>query len=484
MTSLWHETAHFSPRPTLEGDIETEAAVIGGGMAGILTAAMLEEAGVRTVVLEADRVGSGQTGGTTAKVTAQHGTIYRRLEEHLGGENAALYAQANQEAVERYEKLIRDRDISCGWQRLPAYLYSMTGDPALEAETAAQERAGLPVCLTEHTALPFPVKGAARCDRQGQFHPLQFLFALSEGLTVYEHTRALSVEGGEVRTDHGAVRAGAVIFACHFPFLNMPGYYFARMHQERSYVLALRGAPAVEGMYYSVDAGGLSLRQAGDYLLVGGGGHRTGENKSGGQYDALSRSSALLFPGAREAFRWSAQDCVTLDGLPYIGQFSAATPRWYVATGFAKWGMTSAMVSAVLIRDLLTGKDNPYAGLFSPQRFTPAASMDELVKNSVHAARDWGREWFTPGRADFEALPLGHGGIVDREGKKVGVYKSPEGDVFLIDPCCPHMGCQLEWNPEEKSWDCPCHGSRFDVRGGLLTGPAQAGLNARQWRGE
>ena len=234
MKSIWHQSAAGTPRPPLEGDVEAGAAVIGGGMAGILTAALLEEAGVRTVVLEADRVGSGQTGNTTAKVTAQHGTAYHRLEKSLGEEAARLYAVANQSAVESYQRMIEDRRIDCGWERLPAILYAVEDGDLLRREAAAQERAGLPVRLTEDSGLPFPVLGAVRCGNQARFHPLRFLYALAEGLTVYEGSRVLEAGEGWLRTAGGRVRAERIVFCCHYPFVNAPGYYFLRMHQERS----------------------------------------------------------------------------------------------------------------------------------------------------------------------------------------------------------------------------------------------------------
>ena len=478
MESIWHRSAKMAPKPPLAEDVETGVAVIGGGMAGILTAALLEEAGVRTVVLEADRVGGGQTGNTTAKVTAQHGLIYHKLEQTLGPESARLYAVANQSAVESYQRMVDERGIRCAWERLPAYLYALEAEDLLSQEAAAQERAGLPVRLTEDPGLPFPVRGAVRCGGQAQFHPLWFLHALAEGLTVYEHTRVLEVDGGLVRTGGGTVRAEYVVFCCHFPFVNAPGYYFARMHQERSYVLALAGAPALAGMYYSADRDGLSLRRAGTLLLAGSGSHRTGENREGGRYDALRRSASLLLPGVEEVCRWSAQDCMTLDGVPYVGQFSASTPGWYVATGFGKWGMTGSMAAAVLLRDQILGQANAWEKLFSPQRFTPAASAARLLDNGLHALRDLGRLPLAPARAAAEALPPGHGGVAEVEGEKAGVYKAPDGTLHVVSLRCPHLGCQLEWNPDEQSWDCPCHGSRFDFQGRLLSGPAQEGLEA------
>lgn len=478
MRSIWQQIPQPACRPPLEEDLEAEAAVIGGGMAGILTATLLEESGVHTVVLEADRVGSGQTGRTTAKVTSQHGLFCRALEKKLGAKAAETFAWANQAAVEAYRDLIRRRRLRCGWEDVPAYLYTLESETVLEAEAAAQSRAGLPVQLTRRTGLPFPVRCALRCDGQGQLHPLRLLYALAEALTVYEGTRVLEAEGNLLRTGGGTVRAERIIFACHFPFVNAPGYYFLRMHQERSCVLALSGAPKLPGIYYGADPGGLSLRCAEGQLLVGGGSYRTGENRTGGRYDALARSAALLFPNTRETARWSAQDCMTLDGLPYIGPFSPAAPGWYVASGFGKWGMTASMVSALLLRDLILGRENPWADLFTPRRFTPAASAASLLDNGLHAARDLGRLPLAPARGPAEALPPGHGGIVEAEGRKLGVYRAPDGALYAVDPRCPHLGCQLEWNPDEKSWDCPCHGSRFDYRGHLLSGPAQRGIRS------
>ena len=478
MESIWHKGVKTTSRPPLQGDLKTEAVVIGGGLAGILTAALLEEAGVETLVLEAGRIGSGQTGNTTAKVTAQHGAIYHKLAASLGPDAAIEYAEANQKAIEQYQQLIEGRKISCDWERLPSWLYSVEEDSVLELEAAAEQQVGLPVKLTAEMGLSFPVKAGICCTGQAQFHPLKFLFSLADHLSIHEETRVLEVEGDQLRTADGIVQAKQIVFACHFPFVNAPGYYFLRMHQERSYVIALHGVEKLPGMYYSVDPGGLSLRSVGDVLLVGGGGHRTGENQEGGTYEGLSRSAALLFPEAHEVGRWSAQDCMTLDSIPYIGQFSAATPNWSVATGFGKWGMTSAMVAAQLLRNQILGWENPYARLFSPQRFTPAASAGELLRNGLHAVRDLSRGLLAAARSEAEAMPPGHGGIVELNGKRVGLYRSPEGELTAVDPQCPHLGCQLEWNPDEKSWDCPCHGSRFDSQGKLLSGPAQTNLAA------
>lgn len=249
-----------------------------------------------------------------------------------------------------------------------------------------------------------------------------------------------------------------------------------RMHQERSYCIAVQGVPVIEGMYLGVDGDQLSFRQAGGCVLLGGGGHRTGENRKGGQFAMLEERARQFWPGCKITARWSAQDCIPMDGIPYIGRFSSDTPDWFVATGFQKWGMTSAMAAARILTAQVQGETPEFETLFSPQRFQPSASAGELFRNMAEAVRGVSRTAFGLPRAEADALPFGHGGIVSVHGEKLGVYKAPNGEIFAIDPRCPHMGCQLEWNPDTLSWECPCHGSRFDYRGRLLDGPAQTGL--------
>jgi len=477
--SIWSRTAASAPRPPLTGEQTAQAAVIGGGLAGVLTAWLLRQAGVDAAIVEAERAGGGQTSGTTAKFTSQHGAIYHRLETDLGPDAARLYAQANEEAIRSYEALILAGNIPCQWRRCRAWLYSRSDEDLIEREAEAEKRAGLPVALSRRTELPFSVKAALAAEGQAAAHPLELLLALAEDLRIYEGNRVIEVDGDQLRTSAGGVlRAERIVFACHYPFVNFPGFYFARMHQERSYVLALSGADRMEDMYYGVEPGGLSFRPAGKLLLLGGSGHRTGENASGGQYASLSQAARLLYPSAREAARWSAQDCVTPDGLPYVGRFSAGKPNWYVATGFAKWGMTTSMAAAALLRDLILDRTNPYEGLFSPQRDTLLLSAPQLAQEGVHAVGGLSRLFLAPARAKAETLAPGQGGVVEAEGEKLGVCRTPEGKLLAVDIRCPHLGCQLAWNPEEKTWDCPCHGSRFDPYGKLLSGPAQRDLPA------
>ncbi len=452
--SVWTREATIRKREPLPGDMKVPAVVIGAGLAGILTAYYLKQTGIRAVVLEADRIGSGQTKNTTAKITSQHNLIYGRLIRTFGHRMAEHYAEANESAIDEYERLILEKGIDCGFGRRPACLYSRIGTELLERETEAAAALGIKASFGTDCELPFSVAGVTRFENQASFHPLQFLAALAEETEVYEQTKVLKVKDMRAVTARGTVTAEHIVFAAHFPFINVPGYYFARMYQERSYVLALEGTEKPEAMYLGIDPDGLSFRACGNLMLLGGGSHRTGTDKGAGagrgcRYETLRSRAQEVYPGCHEALRWSAQDCMTLDGLPYIGRFSRRRPNWYVATGFGKWGMTSSMVSARILTALISGQPCPEADIFSPQRRFTAQATKELAVHSAHTAKSLAKHLF------------------------------PSQNKRIV-PNCPHMGCRLERNPDEESYDCPCHGSRFDKDGHLLDGPAQTDCRRRQ----
>ncbi len=456
MESVWMKSSEIGKRDTLPGDMAAPVVVIGAGLAGILTAYYLKQEGIRAVVLEADRIGSGQTRNTTAKITSQHNLIYSGLIRTFGSRMAAHYAEANEAAIGEYERLVREKGIDCGFVRCPAYLYSNVGTALLRQEAEAAASLGIRASFETACELPFPVAGVTMFARQARFHPLKFLAKMAEEVEVYEQTKVLKVEDGKVETARGTVTAEHVVFASHYPFINVPGYYFARMYQARSYVVALKGAARPEGMYLGIDGDGLSFRSCGDLLLLGGGSHRTGvhpteKTGSGCGYEMLRNRAQDMYPGCSEVCQWSAQDCMTLDGLPYIGRFSRRRPNWYVATGFGKWGMTSSMVSARILTALITERNCQEADIFSPDRRFTARAAKELAMHSAHTVKGLAKHF----------LPAGKGRVIKN---------------------CPHMGCRLEWNSAEESYDCPCHGSRFDGEGRLIDGPAQTDCKRREKR--
>lgn len=421
--------------PALDGDVHTDVLVVGGGLAGLLCAHCLKSEGVDCLVAEGFRIGRGTTLGTTAKVTAQHGLVGTNLLRDLGADRARLYMRANLEAVEEYRRLCGA--LGCDFEDAGSFVYSRDDRELLDRELAALRRLGCPADFQKDLELPFSVAGAVTVPRQGKLHPLRLLAALAQGLDIREDTWVRSV--GELKdgvraaaTDRGTIWAKRIVIATHFPFLDRWGGYFMKLYQDRSYVLALKNAPLPVGMYRDADDQGLSFRTAGEYLLLGGGSHRTGKPSLG--WRPLRETAHRYWPHAEVAAFWAAQDCVTPDGVPYAGQYGKDTGGLYVLTGFQKWGFTNAMVGAKVLAAQLTGREHPAQGVCSPQRKLP---LPALAANGMEAA------------ADF-ALPL------------------PRR--------CPHMGCVLRWNRAERSWDCPCHGSRFTRKGEVLDGPAQKGL--------
>lgn len=440
-TSLWRKETRIMERRKMTDDLQVNTVVIGGGMAGILTAYMLKKEGIKTAVLEAGRIGGGQTERTTAKITSQHNCIYDNLIKQKGAKWAKQYADANQNAIEKYHSIIKELGISCDWSARTACLYTQKQAELLKRECLAAESLGIRASFAERTELPFPVSGALYFEGQACFQPLKFLERLAAEVNVYENTRVIKVEEHLLTTESAKVEAENIVFACHYPFVNVPGYYFMKMHQERSYVLAVKGTAKIESMYLGIDKGGLSFRPYKDMLLTGGGGHRTGENIRGGKYRKLERAAQRYWNGCEVVGRWSAQDCITLDKIPYIGQFAPSRKYWYIASGFGKWGMTSSMVSAMIITDMICGRRNPWEDVFSPQRHK-IKQFGVLANEGGHAIR-------------------GLAGV---------------GDKFADEPRCTHLGCRLTWNPDEETYDCPCHGSRFDKEGNRIEGPAQCGL--------
>lgn len=473
MESIWCKNIELKERKPLPGNTSADIVVIGAGMAGILTAYLLKQQGKNVIILEADRIAGGQTKNTTAKITSQHGLIYDKLIRKYGRKKARLYARANEEAIQKFQQIVEQNHIDCDFQRIPAFLYSTQEEELLRKEAEAAARLGLPVSFQESSSLPFSTVGAVRFENQAQFHPLKFIQGIAEHLVIYENTIVYSVRGHKIYTNRGVVTAERIVFATHYPFLIIPGFYFIRQHQERSYIVAFSGAGKLEGVYYSIDEQGLSLRTEQDLLLVGAGGHRTGKNEAGGKYEYIREQVERYFPEGREVAHWSAQDCVTHDMLPLIGAYSIFRPYWYVATGFQKWGMTLSMVSAMIICNEICGIPHPYGKLFTPWRCHPLVSAPKLAVDlgtSIKGLLAGYHLFFCDREEDLE---YGHGGIVRKGFRRYGCYRDEQGKFHRISLRCPHMGCELLWNPDEKSWDCPCHGSRFDYDGRLIDNPAR-----------
>lgn len=476
MKSVWSESCKFRKREALNKDIKTDVLVIGAGIAGILTAYMLKQKGRDVVLIDAAEIASGNTKNTTAKITSQHDLIYSKLISEFGEEKARQYAKANELAIKKYKEIIEYKRIECDFEEKPAYVYSLNEVDVLKEEVEAAKNLGIDAEFVQEVNLPFKIKGAVKFNNQAQFNPLKFLRGISNELVIYENTRALEIKENLVVTSGGNITANNIVVATHYPIMNAPGYYFMKMHQERSYVLALENTSEIDGMYIDLNKEGYSFRTYNNLLLLGGISHRTGENEEGGSYDELRKVVKKLYPKAKEKYYWSAQDCMTIDGIPYIGRYSNETPNIYVATGFNKWGMTSSMVSAMIISDMILEKENDFSEIFSPRRFDLSLSINNIANDLIETAKNFIAQKVYIPSSEIEHIKNGHGGIIEYNGEKVGVYKDKEGKEFFVSTKCTHLGCQLSWNADELTWDCPCHGSRFDYKGRLIGSPATKDL--------
>lgn len=476
MKSVWSESCKFRKREALNKDIKTDVLVIGAGIAGILTAYMLKQNGRDVVLIDAAEIASGNTKNTTAKITSQHDLIYSKLITEFGEEKARQYAKANELAIKKYKEIIEDKRIECDFEENPAYVYSLNEVDVLKEEVEAAKNLGIDAEFVQEANLPFKIKGAVKFNNQAQFNPLKFLRGISNELVIYENTRALEIKENLVVTSGGNITANNIVVATHYPIMNAPGYYFMKMHQERSYVLALENTSEIDGMYIDLNKEGYSFRTYNNLLLLGGISHRTGENEDGGSYDELRKVAKRLYSKAKEKYYWSAQDCMTIDGIPYIGRYSSETPNIYVATGFNKWGMTSSMVSAMIISDMILEKENDFSEIFSPRRFDLSLSINNIANDLIETAKNFIAQKVYIPSSEIEHIKNGHGGIIEYNGEKVGVYKNKEGKEFFVSTKCTHLGCQLSWNADELTWDCPCHGSRFDYKGRLIGSPATKDL--------
>ncbi len=472
MKSLWNETVKFDRREKLNSNITADVLIIGAGITGILCAYKLGKNGVNCVILEAGRICSGQTENTTAKITSQHADIYHKLLKSVGKDKTREYYEFNQKAIDEFEKIIREENINCHFERLPSYLYCTEDDNLIFKEKLAYDGLGIKHSLVKETELPIKINSALKLDSQAQFNPLEFLLPISKKVKIFENSPVKKIENHCAYCGDYKVKFGKVIFACHFPFVNFPGLYFSKMHQERSYVAGFENAQKLSSMYYGVENSGLSFRSYGDLLLLGGGSHRTGKNENGGKFEMLQKKGSEIYKNAKAKYFWSAQDCITGDQIPYIGQFSKLHKDFFVATGFNKWGMSSSMVAATILSESVISGVNRQT-VFSPQRNLNFDVFGEILIDSASAVKNIASPIFTFTGENKKELEKGKGAVCKIGSKKTAVFKDENGKEHSISCRCPHLGCELKWNGDDEVWECPCHGSRLSVSGEILTEPAQ-----------
>ena len=494
-TSYWIASTEPTSYEPLRSPLEVDVAVVGAGITGLTTAYLLTQAGRSVAVLEALPIVRGVTGYTTAKLTAGHGLIYDDLIGRVGERLARIYAESNQAAIGRVEAIATEIGADCDLERTSNYVYGESEQEGERIRREAEARLGLPASFVAETPLPYPVSGAVRLDDQAQFHPRKYLLPLAEAIVraggrVFEETRAVGVDEGSpwvVRTSAAEVRARDVVLASHIPFLDR-GLFFAKVHPHRSYAVATSvdqdRIPA--GMFLNAGTPTRSVRsiphEGGRLLLVGGEGHKPGEERdSERRYRTLEEFARRFDPDADPAYSWSTQDYMSVDRVPFVGRLTRRSRGVFVATGFGKWGMTNGTVAALLLTDFVLERENPWHELYDATRARVPAGARRFVSGNADVALHFVADRIRPpGTADVESLRPGDGTVVRRGARLVAVSRDDAGELVAVSATCTHLGCVLAWNRAERSWDCPCHGSRFSATGTVIQGPAVDDLEPRE----
>ena len=492
MESYWVQTTTRPSFLKLEKNISTDGCIIGAGITGIMTAYMLLKSGLKICLIDKGEICSGVTKNTTAKITSQHNLIYRYLEDTFGEEFARKYLKSNEEAIELIEEIVKKEQIDCEFKRIDNYIYTCTDEyiQRIKDEADTLKRLGQEIELIDKIDLPFEIKLGIKTPNQAIFHPLKYLYRIVEilkqnNVEIYTNSRVKNIERNEkkykVKTEENIINAKYVVMATHYPIKSFPGLHFLKMYQDRSYAIAIEPHSKIsKGMFISAETPVASFRPISEeFLIIGGQDHKTGDNSKDLDicYKSIETYAKEIYPSMKTKYMWSTQDCVSLDKVPYIGDFSNLMPHLYIATGYKKWGMTTAHVAAKIIKDRILGIENEYNEIYKATRMAPLknhAEFGNMLKQTVYSL---GINKLKTPKYKFKDLKKNSGGVVEYKGKKLGIYKDNNGKIFAVKPYCKHLGCELSWNNLEKTWDCPCHGSRYDYTGKLITEPATQDLD-------
>ncbi|GAA0444692.1 FAD-dependent oxidoreductase [Lentibacillus halophilus] len=492
--TYWRASVSLPEFSSLDTSIKTDVAIVGGGITGITAAYMLTKQGMKVTLIDAGNILNGVTGHTTAKITAQHGIIYDELMQHFGADNASLYYQACSDAKQWIEETISKHDINCHYQNEDAYIFTNKDDSIskLETERKAYEQLDIPGEQLDSIPLNIPVQSALKMKNQAQFHPLMYLKqlveeAVNDGLEIYEHTTATDIEYNKhpaiITRDEHRITCKYVIQASHYPFYDGQGFYPTRMYPERAYIIAVKTPETFPGgMYISADSPTRSIRSTSmdgeDLWLISGENHKPGQGESTmNHYDALMNYAENTFGISEYVYRWSAQDLTTVDNLPYIGPVTKKEDNIFVATGYRKWGMTNGTIAAKILSDRILNKDNPYAALFLPSRFHADPAIRKFTSMNTDVAKHLIKGKLEYTIDNIKDLAPDDAAVTRINGKRTGVYKDSENNLYAVDTTCKHLGCEVNWNAGDRTWDCPCHGSRYAYTGDVIEGPAKEPLN-------
>lgn len=495
MNSLWIEdTKEKAKFPTLEKNEETTVCIIGAGIFGLTTAYYLAKKGIKTIVIERDEIGEKVSGNTTGKITSQHGLFYDYLINSYGVEYAKKYFESNEKAIQNIKKIIEDEKIKCDFEIKDSFVYTTNQDEVqkIEKEKEAMDKIGYNAEIVTKTSLPFKITRAIKFKNQAQFHPREYMLGLCKAILenrgkIYTNSRVTDIkEEGSIYETHVGnlkVKSKYVVLATHYPIKDMPGFYFTKMYQSTSYVIAIKTKEAkLDGMYINEMQPVYSFRTAKyngeDIILIAGSDHKTGDAIANDEnYKNLENKAKQLYPDAEILFKWNTRDCISLDKVPYIGEFSNLMKNIYVGTGFKKWGMTLSNVAANIVVDKILGKENEYENIYNSTRMQPIKNIEEVKNMAKQTVNSIALNKLKIEKENLDKIENNNGAIIKINEQNVGIYKDEDGKVYAVKPNCAHLGCLLSWNNIDKTWDCPCHGSRFDFMGNNIYEPATLNLD-------
>lgn len=490
MSSYWIDSTKENSFnfENLNDDTECDICIIGGGITGISTAYELSMLGYKVIVVDRNNIATHTTGNTTAKITSQHDLFYKYLTDSFSKNIAKKYLFANEEAISNIQSMVLSENIDCDFEIIDNYLFTQdeTSIQKIKDETTCINSLGITAEFVETTPLPLNILGAIKLNNQAQFHPRKYVLGLCNSIfknngKIYINTIVYDIKKHGDKyvtyTKNNKVTSKYVVIASHYPIINFPGFYFLKMYQEKSYIVAVdANTELFDGMYINTELPTLSFRTA-KYndkriLLIGGSGHKVGINNNvEDSYKFLEQTAKSMYPNSKILYRWSTQDCISLDKLPYIGEFSTLMPNVYVATGFKKWGMTTSNIASNIIKSKILGEENIYSEVFTSTRFKPFKNHKEMKNMIKQTTKSLVIDKLEFPKINVNDLNEDEGKIIEVNGKKFGAYKK-EGKIYYINPICSHLGCELKFNNLEKTWDCPCHGSRFDYTGKSINEPS------------
>lgn len=495
-SSYWVKSTKKTDYPTISENMDTDVLIIGGGITGISTAYMLSKCGLNICLVDADRMAMGVTANTTAKITSQHGLLYDYLLNSFGFETAKGYLNSNEDAIKTISDIIKKENIDCDFVSQDSYVYTCdkSNVQKIVDEVSAVTSLGLNAEYVTSCPLPFSIEAAIKFPGQAQFHPRKYLLSLlpileKNRVNIFENSKVVDIkhvkDKYEVYVNEYKITTKYLVMASHYPIKNFPGMYFIKMYQDSSYAVGVELENDVfDGMYISCDEPVTSFRNTMQdngkkLLIVGGSSHKTGATDVDieSSYKNIENYIKSIYPKSKIKYRWMTEDCVSLDKIPYIGEFSKFLPNMYVATGYKKWGMTTSHVAAKIISDKILGNVNPYENIYTATRLEPIKNSKEFGNILKQSAYSLAINKFSAPIISYEELENDSGGVVDYKGKKLGIYKDKKGKMFAVVPYCKHLGCELSWNNLEKTWDCPCHGSRYDYMGKIITEPTTEDLD-------